>query len=153
MGYLGVLAPGYSNGNMYAARVTKSSPTTQSTYQYWNGTAWTSTRLINPNSYTTSPAVIPGISGGSIFWSAYYNKYVYLTSSPFTGAIFANTADNPSGPWSAKNTIFQGSLNIYGPVAQPHFDASGKTLVVDVGVYPYGYSETIQIVSLLLFAC
>jgi hypothetical protein len=64
---------------VYAARVAPGSQTTLSAYQYWNGTAYTSNRLYDPNFNGWSPAaVLTNTPQGSISYNTYYNCYLYL---------------------------------------------------------------------------
>lgn len=58
----------------------------------------------------------------------------------------ATTATQPTGPWSDPIIIFNATEMIYGPVAQPYYDSTGKTLVVDMSIFSHIYTVTARIV-------
>ena len=157
------------DSDVYLARVAPVNIDSVSGYQYWNGSAYTSTRLVYPdyNGYAPS-AVLTGLSQGSIVYSDYYNLYIYLApgggfsgrmwfSEPrvnkicvrltFTTEIIAFTAQNPEGPWNKSVVLYQGSGILYAPVAQAHFDTSGKTLTFDYSIFESSVLQTVKVVS------
>ena len=71
--YGGLLEPGYGQ-NVFLTRVPQWGASYLWAYQYWNGTAFTTDRLINPS---TNAAVF-WAGQGSIMWSEYYQKYLYF---------------------------------------------------------------------------
>ena len=101
-GYLYVYgAPPHSPSNIALARVQPDSATELSGYEYWNGSGWQSERIHNP---TKTVAVMNGTAQGSVFWSPYYSRYVYLSAAFET--VTARTAINPWGPWSEATDIW-----------------------------------------------
>jgi hypothetical protein len=60
--------------------------------------------------------------------------------------ILATTAQGPSGPWSDAVTVFTGNPIYYAPVAQGHFDTSGKTLTFDMAIFSPIYLQTVKLV-------
>lgn len=62
--------------------------------------------------------------------------------------ILAVTSSAPNGPWTSPVTVFQGDTIYYAPVAQPHFDSTGKTLIFDMSIFSPIYIETVKLVSL-----
>jgi hypothetical protein len=61
--------------------------------------------------------------------------------------ILAATAQIPSGPWSDAVTVFTGNTIYYAPVAQGHFDTSGKTLTFDTAIFSPIYLQTVKLVG------
>lgn len=61
--------------------------------------------------------------------------------------ILVRTAQVPSGPWSDPIVLYQGNTILYAPVAQGHFDTSGKTLVFDMSIFSPIYIQTVKVVS------
>lgn len=109
-------------------------------YQYWNGSAYTSQRLIDPATADADPpAILQGVSVGSAFYSSYYSKYVVL-AAPNANSVVAYTAQSPEGPYSDPVTLWSnttygtygGYNNLYAPEAITALDSSGKTLVVNL---------------------
>jgi hypothetical protein len=62
--------------------------------------------------------------------------------------ILAATAQGPNGPWSDAVTVFTGNTIYYVPVAQGHFDTSGKTLTFDMAIFSPIYLQTVKLVGL-----
>lgn len=121
-----------------------------SNYQYWNGSAFTSTRLIDPvfNGQYDPSSVLQGVSVGSIFYNAYYKKYIVL-SAPGGNQVVAYAASSPQGPYSAPVQIWSNSTigGLYTPIGLPARDTSGKTLIVDLSQYG---PDSIQVVLKLV---
>lgn len=147
LGGLGATAPGSNYSDVYAARVAPGSQSDVSQYQYWSGLAWTSTRLTDPNFNGWSPAaVLTGAAAGSITYNSYYNTYIYIYPGPaLSGQILAVTSSTPNGPWTSPVVLFQGTTIYYAPVAQTHFDTTGKTLTFDVSIFSPIYLQTVKI--------
>lgn len=61
--------------------------------------------------------------------------------------VLGTTATQPNGPWSDPVVIYNASEMIYGPVAQPYFDPTGKTLVFDMSIFNPIYTVTAKAVS------
>ncbi|CZR62678.1 uncharacterized protein PAC_12575 [Phialocephala subalpina] len=147
LGSLSSGAPGGNYSDVYVGRVAPGSQTTLSAYQYWDGTEFSSNRLYNPNFNGWSPsAVMTSAPQGSITYNNYYNCYIYLFPGPALSAqILASTAQTPNGPWTSPVTVFQGNNLYYAPVAQGHFDTSGKTLIFDMSIFSPIYLETVKL--------
>lgn len=61
--------------------------------------------------------------------------------------VLASTASTPNGPWSTPIVIYQGNNLFYAPVAKPHFDTTGKTLIFDMSIFSPLYLVTVKVVS------
>lgn len=127
-------------------------------YEYWNGTGFQTERIRNP----TGAVSVFEVSQGSAFWSAHYQRYIYLSTN--FDLVTARTAVNPWGPWSRPRTVWslkqmpyrmlpaEGSLeSFYSPAVQPKYAnpdgtdfvlwvtyAIGKTRVDDEGGHEIG---------------
>ncbi|KAF2149091.1 hypothetical protein K461DRAFT_282559 [Myriangium duriaei CBS 260.36] len=147
LGALGANAPGNNYSDVYVARVAPGSQAVLSAYQYWNGSTFTSTRLTYPNFQGWSPAaVMTGVFQGSITYNNYYNLYMYLAPGPaLSGQITVRTAQVPTGPWTTPVVLFAGNTIYYAPVAQSHYDTTGRTLVFDASVFSPIYLQTIKV--------
>jgi hypothetical protein len=60
---------------LYVARVELQSATDLSTYQYYNGTSWSTTRLVSP---TESNALLADLGQGQLHYNPYLGGYVYI---------------------------------------------------------------------------
>jgi len=59
----------------------------------------------------------------------------------------------PQGPWSDPVTVYNCTMGCYGPAAQPYFDPSGKTLILDVSIWAAQfYTQTASVVCFLLWS-
>ncbi|KAK4500833.1 hypothetical protein PRZ48_009025 [Zasmidium cellare] len=150
-GSLDANAPGANLSDVYVARVLPGDVTNLGEYQYWDGTAFTSTRIIDPvfNGTYDRPSVLQGVSVGSVFYNAYYKKYIAL-SAPGGNQLVAYAASSPQGPYSAGVQIWSNSTigGLYIPIGLPARDTSGQTLVVDLSQYG---PNNIQVVLKLFF--
>jgi len=100
--YGGLLNPGYGQ-NVFLARVPQWGAPYLWAYQYWNGTAFTTDRLINPS----TDAAVFWAGQGSIMWSEYYQKYLYFQPGcPGGACILVTVADNPWGLWSESVSVW-----------------------------------------------
>lgn len=145
---------------MYLCRVRHGQQRDLNAYEYWNGTAFTPERIINP----TKKAAVTGANStqGMVIWSPYLKCYLYIHSSKYRvrfvyaqlliiivfNYIVAKTAPRPEGPWSEKHFDIWSAAKfpfLYAPSAQPRFDPSGKTLIVSYTAHP----NTIQAIKIV----
>jgi hypothetical protein len=148
------------DAGMYLCRVRHGQQRDLNAYEYWNGTAFTPERIINP----TKKAAVTGANStqGMVIWSPYLKCYLYIHSSksrvrfvyaqPLIIIVFnyivAKTAPRPEGPWSEKHFDIWSAAKfpfLYAPSAQPRFDPSGKTLIVSYTAHP----NTIQAIKIV----
>jgi hypothetical protein len=148
------------DAGMYLCRVRHGQKRDLNAYEYWNGTAFTPERIINP----TKKAAVTGANStqGMVIWSPYLKCYLYIHSSksrvrfiyaqPLIIIVFnyivAKTAPRPEGPWSEKHFDIWSAAKfpfLYAPSAQPRFDPSGKTLIVSYTAHP----NTIQAIKIV----
>lgn len=154
---------------LYLLRVPRTQALNLDAYEYWNGQAFTSKRLINP---TEDMSVLDNTNQGSFFWSPHFNKWVSLsrsvckslllfrcpsvedrTDSMFAGdmvGITMRTADKLQGPWSNETTVFQAPVLVdgnmaYAPTHHPHFDDTGKSLIVSY-TQDYNIQQAVRII-------
>lgn len=155
-----------NSSNIFVTRVKKESVTDKTAYQYWDGANW------NPT-FTASPEAVVFSSGqGSLSYNNHYNTYFYLYPTGFpipsseshaSPAYCTNLLTSsipvinvvvspvPQGPWSDPVTIYNCTMGCYGPAAQPYFDPSGKTLILDVSIWAAQfYTQTASLVCFLL---
>lgn len=87
-----------------------------STYQAWNGYAWT------PHLSQAAVVIPAGRNGVTVMWSGYVQKYIgaYIPFGSQTMEFV--TADNPQGPWSNPVGAFTGKNAQNGDYA-PYFHA------------------------------
>lgn len=79
-GYIYALGGAGGAGNMlFLTRVLQASGDDLGSYEYWDGTSFTSSRLYNPSA---NQSVLDN-GQGSIIYSPFYEKYLYF--SPGTG--------------------------------------------------------------------
>ena len=64
---------------VYLAKVPADQATNLDAYQYWNGSAWSSDRLINP---TPEQAVMQGVPPGQVFWNEYLFCWMAVIRDP-----------------------------------------------------------------------
>lgn len=130
---------------MAVARARIDSATNLDGYEYWNGTAFQTERIQNP----TGAVSIMKVSQGSAFWSAHYQRYIYLSTN--FNQVTARTAVNPWGPWSGPKTIWtlkqmpyrllpalDSSETFYSPAVQPKYASVNGTDVVIWVTYAIG---------------
>ncbi|KAJ7691016.1 hypothetical protein B0H17DRAFT_1201362 [Mycena rosella] len=132
-GHIYVYANG-PNSSVVLARVPLENAFNLGSYQYWHGTAagFTSTRIKTADLKTGSPELLGFTAAqGSIYFSNFYNQYIYF--DPYFG-IFAQTADRPEGPWSSSISVYgppQIHNLLYTPVIQPKYaSADGSQIVL-----------------------
>ena len=139
-GYLYVYGslPRPASDGISLARVKPESATDLNAYEYYNGTAFQTQRIHNPEIVN---AVLNQTAQGSAFWSPYYSRYIYLSTAFST--VTARTAVNPWGPWSDSKPIWslkqmpyrfyaaEGNQELfYTPAWQPKWSkASGSEIV------------------------
>ncbi|KAK4500343.1 hypothetical protein PRZ48_008532 [Zasmidium cellare] len=109
---------------VFVSRVPLANATSLSAHQYWNGQAWTSTR-INANSAAalkeTSGSLITADNQGQIAWNKYLNKYIWLQQG-----VSIRTADNAQGPWTPAQSLF--STGSYAPCSGYTYSPTYDTL-------------------------
>jgi hypothetical protein len=134
---------------LYVARVKLESATTLSAYQYWNGQAWSTTRLKNP---TSANALLDDFGQGQLHYNPHLKAYVYMYTgecilcSTATWNLFAidfaylimRVSKTPHGPFGPAVTLFQQPACpfIYSPSAELWRDPTGKTLTGGYTCYP-----------------
>jgi hypothetical protein len=114
-------------GGAYMMRVTKANILVKSSYEYWNGTTWTSTQSAAAQIFTQdtfSPAVaVHPVGEPSMIYHAPSAKYISSYLDAFIGGIVFRTADAPEGPWSQKSSLLLGSqfgdADMYGGWIHP----------------------------------
>lgn len=123
-GYLYVY--GTQDPDLFLARVPfdVASVSDLSAYTYWNGESFVSDE--------SEAASILSTLGGSIFYSNYLNKYVWLTQTLGYGGVYAYLADQPQGPFSSGTLLFTDPDHggTYAPNAQTQYDTTGKTVAI-----------------------
>ena len=148
---------GYGHGSTSATQLytylTRNLLTTWSNtskWEYFNGSSntWSTTRLYNPApsvalQWNPADGSAWAIDQGQMIWSAYYGCiiWVYTIDWSDNGAglysVYARTAKTPQGPWTAAVKLYSvqaataGGL-VYCAIANPYYDASGKSIVVTV---------------------
>jgi len=140
------------NGSVFLARVPQKHARRLKAYEYWNGTAFTGTRLVNP-----SPSQAVFASGqGSIVFNKFYNKYLYFKPGcPGGACLQVMASDKPQGPWS-KAISFWGTgsegntdgYGMYAPLVQPRWSSSdGRSVVVMYTSRGAGFGNVLQMVN------
>lgn len=123
-GYLYVYAP--QDGNLFLARVPfdVDNVSNLAAYTYWNGQAFVPQEA--------EAVSILSTFGGSIFYSNYYQKFVWLTQGLGYSGVYAHLADLPQGPFSDGTLLFTDwpRGGTYAPYAQTQYDQSGKTVQI-----------------------
>lgn len=137
----------FDTQSIYVARFLPGSPTS---WSFWNGSAWTSTRT-----NATAAAIIVG-TGTTTQQNcniSYVNgKYVMVQMDlgffcdPSTHNVYISTATSPTGPFTAPKLVFtindkyNGHLaKYYTPVIHPEFNNSHNELLV---TYCLNYNAT-----------
>ena len=96
-GYLYAYCGQTNTFNVWLARVPMAHPKRLALYAYWNGTAFSETRLHNPNA---AQAVMVAAQG-SIMYSSLYKQYLYfMPGCPGDSCILLSSSVRPEGPWS-----------------------------------------------------
>ncbi|KAF3765364.1 hypothetical protein M406DRAFT_67819 [Cryphonectria parasitica EP155] len=118
----------YANQNnvMYLARVpfNVDDASDLSSYTYWNGDDFVADE---------SEAVgIMDVLGGSIFYSNFLEKYVWLSEGLGYSGIYAYVSDLPQGPFSNGTLLFTDPSRggTYAPFAMTNYDATGATVKI-----------------------
>lgn len=141
---------GPSPGYIYLNRVKKSQWQTLSSWEYYDGSTgkWGSTPLSNPSAsqalqWNSAEGATWGVAWGSPIWSPYYKKIVWVYTIAFPGAptqIWARTANTLTGPWSKAVQLYtvtalkENGVSdfVYCSIANPYYDASGKSIIVTI---------------------
>lgn len=131
--------------NVDLMRVPNASILNKSAYQYWTGSAWSSTQSAARPIFTgpageMSAQYLP--SAGK--WVAMYNNDA---NNP-NGATLLRYASSPTGPWSAPQTVLPDSARtVYAPMIDPR--STGTTLYFygsDWGTYQtYLFKSTLNL--------
>jgi hypothetical protein len=115
--------------NIYVARFL---PSSVSTWQFWNGSAWGST--------STSAAVIGVAPSNGVYISFVHSKYVMITTGfnlqcDEGTAIYGATSTSITGPFSSQQVIYNITDQLdghtpfyYTPVIHPEFNANNQFL-------------------------
>lgn len=121
-GYLYVYAP--QDGSLFLARVPfdVDSASDLAAYTYWNGKAF----VLDEREAVSILSTL----GGSISYSNYYHKFMWLTQGLGYSGVYAYLADSPQGPFSNGTLLFTDAARggTYAPYAQTQYDESGKTV-------------------------
>ncbi|KAJ4304694.1 hypothetical protein N0V90_000221 [Kalmusia sp. IMI 367209] len=127
------------SGGMRVAKVSTTSYTDRSQYQYWDGASW-STDLNTASKAQEGLLFTSNLSTGDVFWSNYYNTYMVVYFNSFADSTFYMRyalEGTVTGKWSEEIKLFAtqpgtgpGETYNYAGHAYPTFDASGKTLTL-----------------------
>lgn len=134
----------YANqdNNMYLARVpfNVNDVSDLSSYTYWDGNNFVADE--------SKAAVIMVVQGGSIFYSNYLEKYVWLTEGVGYSGVYAYVADAPQGPFSTETLLFTDVARggTYAPSALTNYDSTGKTVAIVYSV-PDNLSQKVRTVT------
>ncbi|MEO6148624.1 MAG: RICIN domain-containing protein [Mucilaginibacter sp.] len=137
----------FNTQNIYVARFATGTPTT---WQFWNGTAWTSTR-------TNAAAAIIHVGSGDYTQQnvniSYVNgKYVLVQldlgffCDPASHDVYISTSATPTGPFTAPQKVFtiqdkytDGHLaKYYTPALHPEFNNSSNELLLTYSLNYFG---------------
>lgn len=131
------------------ARVPQAQAFDINAYQYHHGKGqFTSERIYMSKLTSTSPELLVGAESpqGEVVYSEYYKKYIMFGT--FISYVYAMTADNPWGSWSAPVTIYTPPTTksiIYSPSAQKKFTpADGKWFLLS-----YTDANTLPLVNIV----
>jgi hypothetical protein len=150
-GYLymfGTVTNTIANG-LKMARVPQSSVFDRTTYQYWNGAAWTKTVTpyndggkANIFNYTQSDLVGNkyGPSSGDLFYSRYYGMYMLIFQSiGIDPTVYMSYSSKMDSGWSKPVTLFTmptlGTGFNYNVHAYPAFSSNQKTIPISFTQY------------------
>jgi hypothetical protein len=77
---------------------------------------------------------------GSVYWNAFRQRWVMLTSSK-PGEIWFAEGDTPVGPWVyARRVVSHDDYNFYNPTQHPFFDWDGGRVIYFEGTYTASFS-------------
>lgn len=117
-GYIYCLCTG--NGRFYDAymmRVAKANILSKGSYEYWDGSTWSSS-ISSAAAVYTGPQAEP-----SFIYHAGTDQYISFTGDVYDFGIQMRTAPKPWGPWSSEtqiiSTIAFGNADCYGPFVHP----------------------------------
>lgn len=106
--------PSGRKGSVKLARVPESSILTKSAYTYWTGQGWS----YNEND---AVAITDGPAGElTVFYNAYYKRYIMMYLSVNRRAIVLRQALSPEGEWSGEQIVQEDAgEGLYGPSVHP----------------------------------
>ncbi|KAI9718823.1 MAG: hypothetical protein M1828_006585 [Chrysothrix sp. TS-e1954] len=132
-GYVYIFGGGpVHNSVVYLMRVKLGQQATLSAYEYWHGSAFTTTKLINPKQSAAIFGAQPQ-NQGTIFFSEYYNQFMWVTVDQYASSIIASLAPHPQGPWSAFETVYNRPSTqniIYAPSVRTQYSTAANKLVI-----------------------
>lgn len=123
--------------NVVLARVEPDNAFDVNSWTYYQGNGqFTSNRISMSSLTSSSPQLIGNFTAGqgSVWWSAYYQRYILFDTSPDTW-LFGRTAPDPWGPWDEDTVNVYTAQNvqslIYSPSWQTKYtDPNGKYVVL-----------------------
>jgi hypothetical protein len=92
--------------------------------------------------------VVPALTGGSVDWNDYRQRFLTLVSGILSGEIYYLEADTPMGPWTASRKVVTHAnlptrYTTYGTRRHPFFDKQGGREVFFETTYTAWLSNSI----------
>ncbi|KAL1845035.1 hypothetical protein VTK73DRAFT_1300 [Phialemonium thermophilum] len=119
---------------VYLARVPAAYAFQLDMYQYYWGPrrGWRTGKPLTR--FDDETAVLRGVGQGQVVFNRYYSRYLFVHTGFLDLTVYIKTAKTPLGPWTASAKVYTTKLIgdglVYAGVVYPHYDESGKTLVI-----------------------
>ncbi len=99
----------------------------RSAYEFWNGTVWVTD--------VNAAAAILDVTPGSVSYNPYFKLLIDVYDEPFNNTAFIRFANNPEGPWSSKQMLYNTlpPSSGFNYIINEHSELSknnGKTIVI-----------------------
>lgn len=133
--------PGFLVGDCAVARAPKTQLINRSAYQFWDGSTWQSD--INQ----ISRDIEGSTNSMSIIYSEYLNKYVMLAAVSFGTKLYIKTADEPQGPWSEREVVYDYGSALSGGRMHPELSRNDDQILP----ITHSYSSSSQKIVELTF--
>lgn len=106
-------------GDVYLAKVSEANILSQTSYDYWNGSAW-----VNNNEAAAQPIALGPVSAEmSVIYNSYWNRYFMIYLSVKRRAIVMRDAADVTGEWSEEKVVSEDNGNaVYAPYFHPWYN-------------------------------